>query len=83
MTDLSDVNGVNAAQLLSFIERVERIEEEKKALQNDIKEIFDEAKYANYDVKAIKVILKKRKGDPQEQEQFDFIVATYERALGM
>lgn len=83
MTDLTDVNGIDSARLLSFIERVEHIEEEKKALQNDIKEIFEEAKSANYDVKAIKLIIKERKGDPQEREQFDFIVAMYKRALGM
>ncbi len=48
MTDeVKDVNGVDAARLLSYIERVERLEEEKKALANDIKEVFEEAKSAN------------------------------------
>ena len=54
MTDeVKDVNGVDAARLLSYIERVERLEEEKKALANDIKEVFEEAKSANFDVKAL------------------------------
>ena len=55
------VNGVDVVRLLSYIERVERLEEEKKALQNDIKEVFDEAKAAHFDVKAIKSILKMRR----------------------
>ena len=42
--EVKDVNGVDAALLLGYIERVERLEEEKKALANDIKEVFEEAK---------------------------------------
>lgn len=59
--EIQDVNGVDGARLLSYIERIEHIEEEKKALQNDIKEIYEEAKSANFDVKAIKQLLKIRK----------------------
>ena len=79
MTDeVKDVNGVDAARLLSYIERVERLEEEKKALANDIKEVFEEAKSANFDVKALKAILKIRKQDEMERQE-----ETYKRALGM
>lgn len=63
--EIQDVNGVDGARLLSYIERIEHIEEEKKALQNDIKEIYEEAKSANFDVKAIKQLLKIRKMDDQ------------------
>ena len=35
---------VAAGQLRSFIERVERLEEEKQTIQDDIKEVFAEAK---------------------------------------
>lgn len=81
--NFQDVNGVDAGRLMSFIERIERIEEEKKGLQNDIKEIFEEAKSANFDIQAIKEILKARKVDPAEREELDFIVETYKKALGM
>ena len=77
------VNGVDGCRLLSFIERVERLEEEKKALTNDIKDVFDEAKAARFDVKAIKTLLKRRKEDEHEAEEQDFIVETYKCALGM
>lgn len=82
-TNLQDVNGVDGARLLSYIERIERIEEEKKALQNDIKEIFEEVKSSNFDIKAVKEILKIRKNDPEERAQTDFIIEEYKRALGM
>lgn len=77
------VNGVDANRLLSYIQRIERIEEEKKALQNDIKEIFEEAKSANFDVKAIKQLLKLRKKDESERQEEEFILDTYRRALGI
>lgn len=79
---LKDVNGVDAARLLSIVERIETLEEEKKALQNDIKEIFEEAKSANFDVKGIKALLKIRKLDPDEREEEEYIISVYKKALG-
>ena len=81
--EIQDVNGVDAGRLLSYIERIEHIEEEKKALQNDIKEIFEEAKSANFDVKAIRQILKIRKKDEQERQEEEFVLDVYKRALGL
>lgn len=83
MAEEKDVNGVDAARLLSYIERVERLEEEKKVLTNDIKEVFEEAKSAQFDVKAIKAILKIRKQDQMERQEAEFMLDTYKRALGM
>lgn len=79
MTD----NGIDVERLRSYIERIEHIEEERKALQNDIKEIFEEVKAANFDVKAVKTLLKIRAKDPDEQAQEDFIVQAYRKALGI
>lgn len=79
MTD----NGIDVERLRSYIERIEHIEEERKALQNDIKEIFEEVKSANFDVKAVKTLLKIRAKDPEEQAQEDFIVQAYRKALGI
>lgn len=77
------VNGVDGAMLLSYIQRVERLKEEKKALSNDIKEVFEEAKYNKIDVSALREILKMRKKDEQERVELDFIVEQYKIALGM
>ena len=81
--ELKTINGIDPVKLLMFVEKIERLEEEKKAIQNDIKEVFDEAKSANFDVKALKEILKIRKNDEDEQAQIDFIVCEYKTALGM
>lgn len=81
--ELKTINGIDPVQLLMFVERIERLEEQRKALQNDIKDVFDEAKVAKFDVKALKEILKIRKNDEDEQAQLDFIVCEYKTALGM
>lgn len=81
--NIKDVNGVDAARLLSYLERIERLEEERKALQIDIKEVFEEAKSANFDVKAIKELLKIRKKDKLERQEQEYVVEQYRRALGI
>ena len=81
--NIKDVNGVDAARLLSYLERIERLEEERKALQIDIKEVFEEAKSANFDVKAIKELLKIRKKDELERQEQEYVVEQYRRALGI
>ena len=77
------INGIDSARLLSYIERVERLEEEKKALSNDIKEVFEEAKFNKIDVSAMRKILQMRKMDEQERIELDFVVERYKTALGM
>lgn len=81
--EIKDINGVDGERLLSFIERIEHLEEEKKTLTNDIKEVFEEAKSAQFDIKAIKEILKIRKQDENDRQEAEFMVETYCRALGI
>jgi uncharacterized protein (UPF0335 family) len=74
---------VAAAELRQFIERIERLEEEKTALQDDIKEVMSEAKGRGYDTKAIRAIIRLRKKDPNERQEEEAILETYKNALGM
>lgn len=74
---------VAAAELRQFIERIERLEEEKTALQDDVKEVFAEAKGRGYDVKAMRALLRIRKKDPNERQEEEAILETYMNALGM
>lgn len=83
MTEIKDVCGIDSARLLSYVERVERLEEEKAALQTDIKEIYAEAKASNFDVKAIKELVKIRKKDELERQAEEYIVEQYRKALGI
>ena len=79
----SDVGGIAADRLRSIIERTERLEEEKKALQSDIKDILAEAKSAGFDVKVIREILKQRRQEPADVEEHGTLLDLYRRALGM
>ena len=70
-------------QLRAFIERVERLEEEKKALADDIRDVFAEAKGNGFDVKALRAVIKLRKQNVDERREHETIVETYLHALGM
>ena len=74
---------IDASKLLSYVERVEHLNEEVKALQTDIKEIYEEAKSNGYDVKALKAIISLRKLDDAEREEAESMVDLYKSALGM
>ena len=70
MTDAATTSLVTADQLRSFIERFERLAEEKKALVEDMKEVFAEAKSAGFDTKIMRQVIRIRKmneADLQEQ----------------
>ena len=70
-------------QLRSIIERIERLEEEKKAISDDIRDVYAEAKGNGFDVKALRAIIRLRKQDVQEREEQETILETYMQALGM
>jgi len=82
--DLLGTLGGNAkAQLTSIIERVERLEEEKKEVQGQIKEVYDEAKANGYDVKTLRKVVSLRKKKPEERSEEEAMLDLYMNALGM
>ena len=70
-------------QLKAVVERVERLEEEKKAIADDIKDVYSEAKAHGFDVKALRTIVRLRKQDTDERKEQEAILETYVHALGM
>jgi uncharacterized protein (UPF0335 family) len=74
---------VAAAELRQFVERIERLEEEKKALSDDIRDVFAEMKGRGYEVKAVRQILRMRKQDQTERQEQEAILEVYMHALGM
>ncbi|SDB44928.1 DUF2312 domain-containing protein [Belnapia rosea] len=78
-----EVGGIAVDRLRSIIERIERLEEERKALANDIKDIFAEAKSAGFDVKVVRQLISLRKKEPAEVEEQETLLDLYKRALGM
>ena len=76
------MNEVNQ-RLKSFVERIERLNEEKSALQEDIKEVFSEAKSAGFDVKAMKEVIKLRKMEKHKRDELLEVVELYKQAVGV
>jgi uncharacterized protein (UPF0335 family) len=74
---------VAAEDLRLLIERAERLEEEKCGLNDDIKDVFAEAKGRGYDPKAMKRIMAIRKKKKEEFQEEESILETYMQALGM
>ena len=79
----TDVSGVAGGQLKSFIERIERLMEEIKGLQDDVKDVYAEAKGNGFDVKVMRKIISLRKRDAAEVEEEETILDLYMQALGM
>jgi len=70
-------------QLKSFVERIEKLEEEKKALSEDIREVYGEAKGVGFDVKALRTVVRLRMQDNEERKEHEALVDLYRDALGL
>ena len=79
----SETETVAAGQLRSFIERVERLEEDKKAIADDIREVYAEMKAVGFDTKAVRALVKLRKKDAAERDEEFAMLRLYADALGM
>jgi uncharacterized protein (UPF0335 family) len=75
--------GVNAGHLKAFIERVERLEEEKRAISDDIKDVYAEAKGTGFDPKIMRKIVSIRRQDNDKRREEAEILDLYLAALGM
>lgn len=80
---MTTINENTASLLKKYIEGIETYEDQKKEIAVSIKEIFDEAKSAGFDVKTIRQIIRIRKMDKTKLEEQEFLLETYLEALGM
>ena len=80
---MAQVGGIAGEQLRAFIERIERLEEEKKDVQEQIKEVFSEAKGVGFDTRIMRQLVRLRRlrdADRSEQEE---LLEIYKTAIGM
>ena len=78
---MSDV--IAADQLRLLIERIERLEEEKKAMADDIKDVYAEAKSTGFDTKTMRTIVRLRKMEKHHRDEAEMLLETYKTALGL
>ena len=76
----SDISG---NRLKSFIERVERLEEEKKALAEDIRDVYSEAKSTGFEPKIMRKIVSLRKSNLEKRREEQELLDLYMSAIGM
>lgn len=70
-------------QLRQFVEQLERLDEEKRAVQDDMKDKFAEMKALGFDTKAVRKLLKLRKMSRDARLEEEAILTTYMHAIGM
>ena len=80
---MAEVGGVAGDRLRTIIERIERLEDEKKALSDDIREVYSEAKGVGFDIKIIRQIVRLRKMDASDRSEMEQVLDVYKRTLGM
>lgn len=83
MSEIGIGHNVAKEQIKSIIERVEKLEEDKKAISDDIKDVYAEAKGNGLDVKALRTIVRMRRQDADERAEQEAILETYLHAMGM
>jgi len=74
---------VSGKRLKSFIERVERLEEEKKAISEDVRDVYGEAKTVGFDAKIIRKIVSLRKTNLEKRREEQELLDLYMAAIGM
>jgi uncharacterized protein (UPF0335 family) len=80
---MDDINPNTARLLKSIIERIERLEEDKRAISDDIKDVYAEAKGNGFDTKTLRKVITERRKDRTEREEEQALLDTYLHALGM
>ncbi|MFC0809100.1 DUF2312 domain-containing protein [Ensifer sp. P24N7] len=82
-SDTDDVHGIARDQLRAFVERIERLDEEAKALNDDRKDVYGEAKSMGFDTKILKKVIAIRRQDHDQRMEEEALLDTYLQALGM
>ena len=74
---------IAADELRLLIERIERLEEEKKAIADDVRDVYAEAKARGYDPKTMRAVVRLRKMENHTRQEAEALLDTYKAALGL
>ena len=69
--------------LEAYLKRIEQLIEDRKAVNADIRQVFEEAEMSGFDKKCMKDVLKIRNTDPDERAAFIETRDAYLSALGL
>lgn len=80
---MEDAVKITAEELKGYIERIEKLEQEKRDVQDHIRDVYAKAADEGWDIKVMKQIIRLRKMDDDDREEQEILLDTYKRALGM
>ena len=83
--DSSSIDVLNSAaqgRLKTLVERIERLEEDRAAVQGDLKEVYLEAKGEGFDAKILRKVVRLRKQDKIKRQEEEALLDLYLSAIG-
>jgi uncharacterized protein (UPF0335 family) len=73
----------DVSKLKQYIEKIENLENDKTELQEQISDIYGQAKSDGFDTKIMKRVIKLKKMRTEDRENEDLVLDTYMVALGL
>lgn len=80
---MAEVGGIAGGHLRSLIERIERLQEDRSAVNADIREVYAEGKAAGFDVKIMRQVVRLRRMEKADRDEQETLLELYRRAIGM
>lgn len=80
---MTEAASIGHNQLRSLTERINNLEDQRKAVGDDIRDLYAEAKSQGYNPKALKVVVRKQRADAKKEAELQADVDAYMVALGM
>lgn len=71
----------NIEYVREFVERIERCESSRTEINEQISDIYIDAKSSGLNVPALREVVKRRRKDPATVDDLDAFVASYEYAM--
>lgn len=70
-------------QIISFCERIEKLNEDKAAIQADLKQVYNEVVEAGFHKKYIAMLVRLRQKDKDELVEDDELLKMYRKAINI
>ena len=77
MSEIGHNSGIAADQLRSIVTRVENLTAERDEVNEQIREVLSEAKGNGFDVKILRLVLRRRRMKPHDRAEMDQLLDFY------
>ncbi len=77
------ISNTDAGKLRQYIEKIENLSVEKSEIQEQISDVFSQAKGDGFDPKIMKKVIKLKNMKTEERQTEDFLLDSYMMMLGL